>query len=208
MNPKNIPKKEAIKFGFGVFKNNVAYFAGILLILILINFTPQLLGAVWRNQPQFFIVILTILLAVVRLVTDLGLIRIGLKFADSQIPSLSDLYFHTNWRTLLNYFIASILYNLMVVAGIILLIVPGIYLSIRFQYYGYLIVDKNLGPIEALNQSSHLTSGVKWQLFLFGLILGLINLAGLLALVVGLFVTIPSTMVAGAYVFRLLQKRG
>lgn len=205
MNPKNVPKKEAIKFGFAVAKKNLPFFVGLLLILALINFTPQLLNSLWKNQPAIFVTLLSILLVVVRTITDLGLLRIALKFTDSQLPTFSDLFFYRNWRTLLNYFLASILYNLMVFAGIILLIIPGIYLAIRFQYFGYLIADKNLGPIQAFKESSKLTSGVKWQLFLFGIILGLVNIAGFLALVIGLLITIPTTMVAGAYIYRKLN---
>ena len=66
-------------------------------------------------------------------------------------------------------------------------------------------IEKGLGPVEALKASSSTTMGAKWDLFLFGLLLGLINLAGFLCLVVGLFATIPTSMVAYAYVYRELS---
>ncbi|MEA3324328.1 MAG: hypothetical protein U9Q37_04220 [Euryarchaeota archaeon] len=67
-----------------------------------------------------------------------------------------------------------------------------------------MIVDKGLGPIDALEKSSEITIGVKWDLFIFGILLGILNLMGFACLVVGLFVTIPVTMVAMAFVYRKL----
>lgn len=80
-------------------------------------------------------------------------------------------------------------------------------MTIKLQFYSYFIVDKNAGPIEALKKSWAITRGVKWDLFLFGLLLGLITLAGLLALVVGLFVAIPVGLLANTYVYRKLLAR-
>jgi len=42
------------------------------------------------------------------------------------------------------------------------------------------------------------------DLFLFNLLLILINLLGAICLLIGLFVTIPTTMVAWAFVYRRL----
>ncbi len=88
--------------------------------------------------------------------------------------------------------------------GLILLIIPGIIWAIQFCFYDYLIVDRGFGPVDALKKSSEITKGVKLDLFVFGMLLGIINLLGFICLVVGLFVTIPTTMVAMAFVYRKL----
>lgn len=88
-----------------------------------------------------------------------------------------------------------------------MLIIPGIIWAIKFQYYGYFIVDKGLGPIKALEASSNLTDGVKWDLFLFGLLLTCIDLLGLLCLGIGLFAAIPTTIIARAFVYRRLESQ-
>jgi uncharacterized membrane protein len=102
------------------------------------------------------------------------------------------------------YLIGDILYGLIIIGGLILLIIPGIIWAIQFQFFGYLIIDKGLGPIEALKKSSKITKGAKWDLFLLGILLVLINILGALALLVGLFATIPTTMIANAFVYRKL----
>jgi uncharacterized membrane protein len=76
---------------------------------------------------------------------------------------------------------------------------------VKFSLFPYFIVDRRLGPIEALKASGIATMGAKVDLFLFGLLLSLINIAGFLCLIVGLFATIPTSLVAYAYVFRQLS---
>ena len=100
--------------------------------------------------------------------------------------------------------LGAILFSLIVLAGFVLLVVPGIALSVMLQYYSYFIIDKNMGPVEAIKASAALTKGVRWKLFGFLLALGLINIVGALLLVVGLFATVPVSLVAVAFVYRKL----
>jgi uncharacterized membrane protein len=95
----------------------------------------------------------------------------------------------------------------MVAGGLILLIVPGIYLGLKYQFFSYLIVDKELGVLDSLKESSQITQGVKWQLFGFSLALIGINILGALAFGIGLLVTIPLTVVAHVFVYRKLSTR-
>ena len=53
--------------------------------------------------------------------------------------------------------------------------------------------------------SGVLTEGVMWNLVLFWLMLAGINILGMLALGIGLIVTIPLSWLATAYVYRRLQ---
>ena len=100
--------------------------------------------------------------------------------------------------------LSSVMLGLIVIGGTLLLIIPGIIWAVKFQFYGYFIVDEQAGPVEALIKSSMITEGAKWDLFIFGFCIGVINMLGALMLIVGLFATIPTTMVALAYVYRRL----
>ena len=91
------------------------------------------------------------------------------------------------------------------VMGMLLLIVPGIILGIRLQMYVWAIVDNHAGPIEALQQSWTMTRGFAWNLLLLNLLLGLINMLGMLALGIGLIVTVPLSMVAWGHAYRRLE---
>jgi hypothetical protein len=80
-------------------------------------------------------------------------------------------------------------------------------LSIKLSLCLYFVVDKGLGPINALRASSRATRGAKWSLFVFGILCGLINLLGMLCFFVGLFATVPTVMVAMALVYRNLSEQ-
>jgi uncharacterized membrane protein len=140
-------------------------------------------------------------LFVINLIIGIGLIKIALEFVDGRKPKFSELFYY---KPAINYFVASLIQGVIVVLGFILLIIPGIIFSTRLQYVSYLIVDKNLGPVDAIKKSWNVTRGNTWNLFFFGILIGLINLLGIICLVVGLFVTVPLSMLATAFVYRRL----
>lgn len=198
-------KSEAIKFGWQKMKENFWFFVIVLIVVAAIQFLPNMFGGFQGqngSQTGLLVVIISILAFVIKMVIDMGLLKIALNIHDNKKPDYSELY--KNYPLFLKYFIASLLYGLAVGIGFILLIVPGIIFALKLQYYGFLIVDKGMGPIAALKKSWEMTKGVKWNLFLLGLLLGLINVAGAIVLLIGLFATIPTTLVANAYVYRKL----
>ena len=132
----------------------------------------------------------------------MGLIKIALRFCDNQKAKLADLF--SCLPLFFKYLFGLILYRLIVLGGMILLIIPGIIWAIKFQFFDYFIVDKKLGPIEALKQSSAITRDAKWDLFFFDLLLGFINFLGAVCLLIGLFASVPTAMVAMAFVYRKL----
>jgi len=194
---------EAIGFGWDTMKANIGFFIALLIVAFLIKNLPKFIGGFAENDFPFVTVLFEIVGWILGMVVSLGLIKISLKFCDGVKGQLDDLL--SSFDLLLNYIAASILYVLIILGGVILLIIPGIIWMIKFSLFPYFIVEKGLGPVEALKASSEATMGAKWDLFLFGLLLGLINLAGFLCLVVGLFATIPTSMVAYAYVYRELS---
>ena len=68
-----------------------------------------------------------------------------------------------------------------------------------------LVVDKKLDITESIRKSGEITQGHKGWLFGFAIVLGLVNIAGALLLLVGLLVTIPLTTMAYIYVYRQLS---
>jgi len=88
-----------------------------------------------------------------------------------------------------------------------MLVIPGIIWAIKFQYFSYLMVDRGMGPIDALKESAKITEGVRTNLFFLKLLLVVINIVGMLFFVVGLLVTIPISIMAEAYVYRKLYPK-
>lgn len=204
---KSFSKKEALGFGWSQMKSHFWLFVGILIFSLFIQYLPQFVisGINQSSKEKISLAAATIYLVMLifKLIIDLGTLGISLKINDNQPASFKDLFAY--WKFLGKYLLGVLLCVLIVAAGLILLIIPGIILAIRFQYFSYFIVDKNLGPIEALKHSWRITKGNTFNLFLFGLLTGLINIAGAFCLVVGLLATVPMAMVAQAYVYRKLQ---
>lgn len=90
-----------------------------------------------------------------------------------------------------------------VVLAITILI--SVYVSIALMFGSYAVVDRSLGPIDALKNSVRITKGARLKMIGLLLLLGLINVAGALALFVGLLVTIPLSMIAIVHVYRALS---
>jgi uncharacterized membrane protein len=200
MNKPQFSKKEAVKFGFGIAKSNILFFIGLLIIVVFVS----VLTSALRNGVQKAVLaylVFTVVQYLVNTVVAMGLIKISLEFVAKAKPKIRDIVYY---KPIVKYVLASIAGGVIVFVGFILLIIPGIILAVRLQYATYLIVDKNLGPIEALKTSWKLTRGNTWNLFFFGILLGLINILGVLCLVVGLFVTVPLGMVATTFVYRKL----
>jgi len=202
MRPQKFSKSEAIRFGWTTTKNNLGFFIALLIVIGLFYFVSDFIIELIKDEALILSSIMSIVFWVLDMVIQMGLIRISLRFCDNEKGEFADLF--SCFPLFFKYLFGSILYGLIVVGGMILLIIPGIIWGIKFQFFSCFIVDKGVGPIEALKRSSAITKGAKWDLFLFNLLLGLINLLGAICLLIGLFVTIPTTMVAWAFVYRRL----
>lgn len=204
MSTEKFSKKEAISFGWNALKSNLGFFIGLLLLLGVISWISGYFEKELKENIPLSIIV-SLIFSIVNIILSIGLINISLKFADNIKAKFSDLISCSS--LFFNYLAGSILYGLIVLAGFILLIIPGIIWSIKFSFFGYFIVDKKLGPVEALKRSAEITQGAKWDLFLFGILLGLINILGVICLIIGLFAAIPTTMVARAFVYRKLSSQ-
>ena len=104
-------------------------------------------------------------------------------------------------------FIATcILFYLIVIIGSFFLIIPGIYLGIRLQFYLAFIVEDNCGIIESFKKSWNLTKGLSIKLIVLWLIMMLISFVGSIALFVGIFIAVPLIILMYGYTFRKLTE--
>lgn len=200
---KSFSRKEALIYSWNTFKKNWKFLLGIIVIVAAVNFVPSLFQDQIKESFPAVNLVISIVLWFIQLVFSIGLIVISLKYIDRKKPKFEDLYIH--YRLFINYFVGSLLYGLIVLVGLILFVVPGIIWAIKFHFYEYFIVDKKMGPLEALSASGKITKGNKWNLFLLGLIFFGLAILGLLAFGVGIFVVWPVAMIATAYVYRKLS---
>lgn len=105
---------------------------------------------------------------------------------------------------LVTFIIANIIYSIIVIVGLIIFIIPGIYLAIRLQFFMVFIVQEDAGIMESLRMSWNITKGNAMQLFLLGLAMIGITIVGLILLIVGVFVAGPLVYMMYCYTFRKL----
>ena len=202
MATKKFSKGEAIRFGWNTMKENFWFFAGLLIFVFSLYLILGFVDGITKDQHPGIALMVNLVSLFLQLLIGMGIIRITLKCCDNEKGKFSDLF--SGFPLLLKYFVGSIVYGAIVFLGFLLLIVPGVIWAIKYQFFTYLMVDQGLGPIAAIKKSGAVTKGSKWDLFTFGLLLGGINLLGVLCFLVGIFATIPTTMVAAAFVYRKL----
>jgi serine/threonine protein kinase/capsular polysaccharide biosynthesis protein len=98
--------------------------------------------------------------------------------------------------SLLQLFLASFVTEVLTVLGSLCLILPGIYLVVAWLFTLPLVIDKRLEFWPAMRLSRKVISKHWWKFLGFLLVLGLLNLAGLMACFVGVFVTLPVSFAA------------
>ena len=197
---KDFSIEEALQYGWNIMKANIWFFVGVLVVAWAIAGIPHVIANVLQRDSVGVSIIFRIIAWAADIIISIGLITIALKFLDNQQPMFENLFSFKPyfWK----YLGASILTGLVVWAGLILFIIPGIYWALKFQFYGYFVVDKGCEPIESMRRSSQITQSVKWKLLGFGIVLAVINIIGAICLFIGLFVTVPVTLLAYSFVYR------
>ncbi len=194
---------EAIKYGWKTTKEHFIFLAGLIIGTFVIsagfNYTAKVFNNTGNDLLAFAI---TALAVVVGTILGMGLIYIALKLYDKNTAEYSDILKPAPllWR----YIASSIMYAIIVLAGLILFIVPGIIWAIKYGFYKYTLIDEKLDIMDSIRRSGEITRGEKWNIFFFGIVLVLLNILGALVFLVGLIITVPITMMATAYVYRKL----
>lgn len=200
---------EAIQFGWGATKSNLFFFIKIMVILVVVNAIGNSIGSLIPEDLGMLRGLLMFIVSIgvwaLSMGMEIGMIKILLKFVDGQKGTIGDLFSYFDIMMILKLFVSSLMYALLIMVGFILLVIPGIIFLVRFSYYMYFIVDKNMGPVDALTKSWEITKGNTLLLIGFALVVFFINVAGALLLLIGLLVTIPLSMISAAYVYRKLS---
>ena len=133
----------------------------------------------------------------------LGYIKNMFQTLDGEEPQFSA--YGSQSRKIVTYFVASLIYIIAVSIGIILLLVPGIYLAVRLQFCTQFIVEENCGITESLKKSWQLTEGQVMPLLLLLLTMIGIALVGCILFFIGILVAMPLIYMMQCYVFRKLN---
>jgi len=203
---------ECIRFGWETFKKRPGILIGAFVLTMLIPSIPGILvpspevaPGVPPPPPTTAELVATLTSLVLGIFAAIGMTTLALRAHDDiATVKIGDLW---NPQPFWRYLGAQFLVAIIIFVGLLLLIVPGIIAALGLLFVLYVVIDRGAGPINALKESWRITNGNKWQLFLFGLVLIGLNLVGLLALVVGLLVTVPVTWIAVTHAYRTLASQ-
>jgi hypothetical protein len=112
------------------------------------------------------------------------------------------------WQNYLYIILANLLVVALVVLGFFALIIPGIIIACRLVFVSYIVMDKKLDPIEAVELSWKLTRGHGWRIFAMGIVSFFIIIFGLILFFIGIFPAMiwVSSSFAALYQSVLLEK--
>ncbi len=105
----------------------------------------------------------------------------------------------------LQIIVANLLKIALIIMGFIMLIIPGIIIACRLAFVSYLVMDKNLEPMEAIEQSWKMTRGYGWKVFFLGVVSIFIFIAGILMVIVGVFISLVWINAAFAALYQSIQ---
>lgn len=208
MKSNKIQIKKALGDGWRLFKAKWK----VLLVLALVTFVVQWvlnLASSWVGEMWYVAVPLALVSMLVSLFIGLRWIELMLKLVDGHEVEFGDFWRLSadDGRVLGRYLWGSVLFSLMVMVGMVLLVIPGVYLALMYGMFMFLLVDERLKVREALKKSKEITKGNRLRLLGFYVVIALLNVLGLLALGIGVLVAMPVTMLAAVFAYRQLNEK-
>jgi hypothetical protein len=200
-----MPDRVTSYFGTGwrLFKSHASTFVVSMLLLFLswvvleiaVVFLHRLGLAVWLLLHLAWLFFFSGMLV--------GLHVMALKSVDGEIPCIVDLFGSLERGPA--YLLALSIYCLAVSGGLVLLIVPGIYLAIRYCLFAQVITDASASALAAPRKAAALAHDNWAPLGALFLIAFLLNIAGMALLGIGLIISFPVSLLAIAGFYRSLQ---
>lgn len=129
-----------------------------------------------------------------------GYLALAFRHYDGEKVVFDDLFsLDSRW---ISFAFLALIKGMLILAGFICFIIPGIYLSVRWMFAEYLVIDRGMKPLQALRASSTMTAGNRWKLFGFTLVAILVMLLGFVALIFGVFVSTAVVVFATIKLYR------
>lgn len=195
--------KEALSFGWSKYKEHWKFLVPLCVVIAVFS------AFVSYTQPSdgahTSISILQFLGNIIVAYLSIGIINVMLRMYRGEPIEIKNLFL--SWSIFWKSMIGSILVSLTVLAGFALLIVPGLVWWVTYSFYSYFIIEKGVGPVDAMKMSRKITVGERWHILGSFLIAILINLAGAIVIGIGLFVSVPVSMLMLVHIYKKLSEK-
>ena len=136
---------------------------------------------------------------------EIGFLQICLGLYEGRDPKYADTF--ADWSLGLKFLAGQVFLLLVVVIGLLLLVVPGVYLGVRYALFGFCMAAGEADLIKSFRQSAILSAGAGIKLLGIFSALLLLNVLGASLLGLGLFITIPISALIATAIYRQLSPR-
>ena len=170
---------------------------GDIIVIWLIVIAVQVVFNIFSRFVDSIVLslVLSVIGFIISMVVQIALIRIGLLITAGERPSPSAAFDFTNLGP---YILASILFGIGVMLGLVVFCIGAVIVGFLFWFYGYYVLDQNQDPVASLKSSFELTTknfstvGV-WAILAFLLSICTCGLAA------------PILQIGTAYIYRTLN---
>jgi uncharacterized membrane protein len=189
------PVGTALSYGFNKYFANVGPVLGVIAIAIVAQLLVQLI-----ELPVTSLVgrlLFSIIGLVVGAIVSLGIYKTALMITAGAVPTISEAFSYDRWGEWLGF---SIVYGLMVGIGLALCIIPGLVVLALFGMAPFFFIDRGMSLGQALTASREAATSRGFALpVLVSIFVGAL---GLVACLIGVFVTAPAAYIAVAFLYR------
>ncbi len=170
-----------------------------------------------------FLWIITIWIPYINIGTTIGLYGIIVMLSKGEKPNATEI-FNSKYRKFMGEFFLLLAFSFLgILFGMYLFIIPGIVLTLAWSQAFYLLIDKEINPMDTLKISNQITYGKKWTIFggmfllllilyipllvIFWILAKVSGLLAILILILGYIFIACIIFGADAYIYKELSKR-
>lgn len=180
----------------------IIYAVAVNLLSFVIAFVLGLLGLIHDSEPSVLQILVSVLAGALCYPLLAGLNMIGIRRAADQPATINELFAY--FGLFVPLLVTGLAITVLTYLGLILLVLPGIYLGVSYALAIPLVVERGLSPWQAM-EASRKAIGQHWfKVFGLFLALGLIMLLSAIPLLIGLVWTLPLAFIAIGVLYRTI----
>lgn len=172
----------ALAYGWRRMKNNFLVLFLAVLVVVVFMVPLEVDGEEFDTLLQFLSTAYALLLYPI---VNYGADMIFLKSVRGDQVEVKRIF--DGFSNYINVVLASLLTFGLIGIGLVVFLIPGIYVACRLAFVSYLVMDEGLDPIAAVEASWRITRGHAFKIFTLGVLSVFIFIAGLALLLVGVF---------------------
>lgn len=178
------------------------YFLVFIGATILFGVIVGVLGATGADQSVIGVlsIVFQLVITVVALPMGIAILIMALRHANGKSVSAGEIFRH--FGTIGSLALCYLLQIILIMIGLVLLVLPGLYLMIAYMLAMPLIVEKKMGVWQALETSRKALTRVWFRFFGLTLLISFINMLGIITLGIAWIWTIPWAVLAMAMVYQ------